>query len=59
MRKSGESPEHCPLLYVLEAAVRGVSRSLGKPEKAGRQTQEFVFKFPNCMSQKTYDDREK
>ena len=56
MRESGENPEHSPLLYVLEAAVRDVSRSLGKPEKAERQTQRR-FSSPNCTSQKTYDDR--
>ena len=56
MRESGENPEHSPLLYVLEAVVRDVSRSLGKPEKAERQTQRR-FPPPNCTSQKTYDDR--
>jgi len=40
MRKFGENPKLLPLLYVRETVVRGVSRSLGKPEKAGGQTPE-------------------
>lgn len=41
MRESGENPEHYPLLYAREAAVRNVSWSLGPegPEKAERRPQ--------------------
>ena len=38
IEEAGENPALYPKLYVPEAASRGVSRSLGKPEKAGRRT---------------------
>ena len=37
MREAGENPAQYPLPYAWEAAARGVSRSLGGPEKAERQ----------------------
>lgn len=52
MRKSGEMPELIPQLYVRETVFRGVSRSLGKPEKAGRLSRPFYRR--ERMSQKTY-----
>ena len=54
MRKSGENPEQYPLLYVQELKVRAVRRPLVKTEKVGLAAQEFS---PQCMSQKTDDDR--
>jgi hypothetical protein len=45
MRESGESPEHCPLPYALEAVVRDVSRSLGKPEKANDRREGFQVRL--------------
>lgn len=42
IEEAGENPALYPKLYALEAVVRDVSRSLGKPEKAGRQTSFFA-----------------
>ena len=55
MRESGENPEQYPLPYVREAAVRGVSRSLGAVLRR-RSVGRGASCAPHRTSRKTYDE---
>ena len=55
MRESGENPEQYPLPYVREAAVRGVSRSLGTVLRR-RSVGRGASCAPHRTSRKTYDE---